>query len=88
MDRIKIGSQTLFFRLSLFDKFFGWKIRILLAVFLLVGSVVFSIKGFPLRSSGDLFNQYLTLALLMLWGCISQIPIAIKQYSDSKHNPN
>ena len=88
MDRVKTGSQTLFFRLSQFDKYLGWKLRILLAVLLLVGSVVFAIKGFPLRSSDDLFNQYLTISLLMLWGCVSQIPIAIKQYSDSKHNPN
>ena len=87
MDRVKTGSETLFFRLSQFDKIIGWQLRILLAVLLFVGSVVFIIKGFSLKSTDQLFNQYLTLALLMLLGCVSQISPAIKHYSESKNKP-
>ena len=85
MDRVKTGSETLFFRLSQFDNILGWQLRILLAVLLFVGSVVFVIKGFSLKSTDQLFNQYWTLALIMLWGCVSQISPAIKNYSESKN---
>ena len=88
MDRLKTGSKTLFFRLNQFDKIFGWRLRILLSALLFIGSVVFTIKGNFLKSSGESFNQYWTLALLMLWGCVSQISPMMKRYSDSKHNLN
>ena len=87
MDRIKTGSETLFFQLSQFDNILGWQLRILLAILLCVGSVVFVIKGFSLKSTDQLFNQYWTLALIMLWGCVSQISPAVKHYSESKNKP-
>ena len=85
MDRFKIGSETLFFQLSQFDNILGWQLRILLAILLFVGSMIFIIKGFSLRSTDQLFNQYWTLALIMLWGGVSQISPAIKNYSESKN---
>ena len=85
MDRVKAGSETLFFRLSQFDNILGWQLRILLAILLFVGSIVFVIKGFSLKSTDQLFNQYLTLAIIMLWGCVSQISPAVKHYSESKN---
>ena len=87
MDRIKTGSETLFFQLSQFDNILGWQLRILLAILLCVGSVVFVIKGFSLKSTDQLFNQYWTLALIMFWGCVSQISPALKHYSESKNKP-
>ena len=87
MDSGKTRSETLLFRLSQFDNIIGWQLRILLAVLLFVGSVVFVIKGFSLESTDQLFNQYWTLALLMLWGCVSQISSAIQQYSGSGNKP-
>ena len=88
MDRVKTRSETLFFRLSQFDNIIGWQLRILMAVLLFIGSVFFVIKGFSLKYTDQLFNQYWTLALLMLWGCISQISPAIQQYSESKNKPS
>ena len=85
MDRFKTGSETLFFQLSQFDNILGWQLRILLAILLFVGSVIFIIKGFSLKSTDQIFNQYWTLALIMLWGCVSQISPAIKNYSESKN---
>jgi hypothetical protein len=85
MDCFKTGSETLFFQLSQFDNILGWQLRILLAMLLFVGSVIFIIKGFSMKSTDQLFNQYWTLALIMLWGCVSQISPAIKNYSESKN---
>ena len=85
MDCFKTGSETLFFQLSQFDNILGWQLRILLAMLLFVGSVIFIIKGFSLKSTDQIFNQYWTLALIMLWGCVSQISPAIKNYSESKN---
>ncbi len=83
MEGFKTCPQTLFIRLSELDKYIGWKLRILLAVLLFTGSLYFTIKGFSINDSEQSFNQSWTLALLMLWGCVSQIPQAIKQYSES-----
>jgi|GEM_PF-422901 hypothetical protein len=85
MDCFKTGSKTLFFQLSQLDNILGWQLRILLAILLFVGSVIFIIKGFSLKSTDQIFNQYWTLALIMLWGCVSQISPAIKNYSESKN---
>jgi len=85
MDCFKTGSKTLFFQLSQLDNILGWQLRILLAILLFVGSVIFIIKGISLKSTDQIFNQYWTLALIMLWGCVSQISPAIKNYSESKN---
>lgn len=86
MESNTTGSQTLFFRLSELDKYIGWKLRILLAVLLFAGSLYFTIKGFSINDSEQSFNQSWTLALLMFWGCVSQILPAAKRFSDSKKN--
>jgi len=73
--------------LNQLEKYIGWKLRIVIAVSLLIGSIIFFIKGYSFRSSGETFSQYWVLALLMLWGSVSQISPAITNYSNTENNP-